>query len=170
MSTPQQSSFTAKLYTYLPILEKVAIAIFALGLILRYMNVNGDTLIQISLSTLAAVFFLSAYKPVTIESEEGEKLGFKDLLGQTILPKLLGISCAVGIIGIQFYMLGLKGFEVMVMMGGIVTLMALVVMGGLYAIGTKNLESAFPMVLRAIPIMIFNIYVFIQHGGLETFK
>jgi hypothetical protein len=171
MSTSPQPTFAGKLYTYLPILEKVAIAVFALGMILKYMNINGNTLIQISLSALAGIYFLSAYKPPAIDRQEGEPIGgFKELLGLTILPKLLGISCAVGIIGIQFYLLGLKGFEQMAMIGGTVITLALVVMGGLYATGTKNLESNFPMVLRAVPIMILCVYIFMQNGGLETFK
>jgi hypothetical protein len=162
--TPQPSSFTSKLYTYIPILEKILVAVLCVGVLLKYANIDGKPLIIISLSGLAGVFYLTSFKPVQIEREEGKKPGFKDLLAETILPKILGISCAVGTIAILFYLIGNQGYEPMTMIGGTAIAGALIVMAGLYATGTKNLEASFPMVLRAIPIMLLNVYIFMQHG------
>src|SRR5437868_724370 len=107
---PRPSSFSSKLNSFLPLVEMVAAAMLAVAIILQYMKIDAETLFVISLSALAGVFYLSAFKPLNIATEQGEVLGFKDLLARTILPKLLGISCAIGVIAILFFLIGRKGY------------------------------------------------------------
>jgi hypothetical protein len=67
--------------------------------------------IMITFTTLAAFYFLGAYLPSP--PSEG-----KFNLIHVMAPKLIGISSAICVIGLQFFTLHFTGFQQMLMIGG----------------------------------------------------
>jgi hypothetical protein len=153
---PSQSPFSQTLYRYLEKAELILLAALAVSLLARYLQMNGYmTGLQISLSGLAGVYFLMAYRPPASQPE-GERKGFADLLAVTILPKVLWIGCAVGAIGILFYLLQLEGARQMMLIhtgaGGIG-------LGMFLAARQSSSAAALTEVLyRAIPLLMVSVY------------
>jgi len=149
----------------LPYLEKILIAALLIGLLLNYFEIENAGLVNISLAGLAVTFFLNAFKPIntmpTEESEDQVPLGFSDLLGATIVPKVLGIASAVGIMGILFYNLDLgnDGYKQMLSIGGSTILLSSLILGYMKITGVKNLETPMIGVFKAIPIILTIYYI-----------
>ena len=156
MSKPY-NSFSSKLYGWLSIDERALVAGAVIGLVLKTFNMKeqGDSLVMFSLSGLAGVFFLSAFRPPAAKTEETEekKLGFTDLLFITILPKIVGISCAVGTIGVLFALLHRPGSEQMMQIGLAATgaASALIAIG--LAQGNEKPKELSPYLIRLLPLM-----------------
>ena len=110
----------SKLTKYFPVVEKIMLTAFAMGYLLKILHYPGEQLIVISLSALSAIYFLGAYAPPEAP-EEGEaqeqQRGFGALLGGTIVPKVLGIGCAVSVISILFTIQHFNGFREMLLIG-----------------------------------------------------
>ncbi len=160
---PPRESLIIRLSTHLPLLEKIFVGVLCLGILLKYVNINGRPLIYISLAGLAVVFYFFSFRPVEIEHEEDGASGFMDLFVGTIAPKLLGISSAVSILGILFYLMnfGNNGYKQMLMIGGSTTFMASLVLGFASVTGTKNIDVNLPILYRAIPLMAIDVYLFL---------
>jgi hypothetical protein len=109
-----------------------------------------------SLSGLAGIYFLMAYRPPT-PVPEGEKKGFGQLLSQTILPKVLWIGCAVGAIGIMFHLLQLDGAHEMLLIhaasGGVGV--------GMFLAFRQSTDSQAltPLLYRAVPLLLISVYL-----------
>ena len=153
----RDNSFASKLSGWLSIAERALVAGAVIGLALKTfsMREQGDSLVMFSLSGLAGVFFLSAFRPPAAKTEKTEekKLGFMDLLFTTILPKIAGISCAVGTIGVLFALLHMPGGEQMMQIGLAATgaASALIAIG--LAQGNEKAKELSPFLIRLLPLM-----------------
>jgi hypothetical protein len=116
-------------------------------------------LLILSLSGLATIFFLSAYMPIEIQREGEEKLNFTDLFVYGIAPKILGIGSAVIATGLLFYLLSLKGYAQMLLVGSATTgaVSFLVLMLALQ--NQKYLKPLLPFLYRGIPLATAGIAV-----------
>ena len=64
MEQKNQSQFIARIFPILSIIEKIALVALFIGLVFKILHLNGaDQILMISMTTLAIVCFLSAYKP-----------------------------------------------------------------------------------------------------------
>ncbi|MBL7850551.1 MAG: hypothetical protein JNN04_06585 [Cyclobacteriaceae bacterium] len=152
-----QKNFSQTLYRYLEQAELILLVAVGASLVARYLQVNGYMSgLQISLSGLAAVYFLMAYRPPAA-SPEGEKKGFRQLLTETILPKILWIGCSVGVIGLMFFLLQLQGVREMLFIhaasGGIGLGMFLAFRQ------TGEANSIPPVIYRAVPLLLISAYL-----------
>lgn len=145
----------------LPYLERVFLATLVVAYVLKLTGSELPILMTISLAGLGVTFFLSAYRPLNIETTEGEQMGFNELLGLSIVPKVLWISTAVATIGILFYtlQLGNDGYLRMLYVGASTIIIALVIMLILKAIGTKYLNATFSVFFRALPTLLVVAYI-----------
>src|SRR5687767_12993140 len=106
MNSQQPPVPAATLITqYLPVAEKILLTSLAVGAIMMAMEIDTGVASG-SLIGLAVIFFLSAYRPlddpssedagraqaVDIASDEDGAGSFPELLGRTILPKVLWLS------------------------------------------------------------------------------
>lgn len=149
----------------LPYLEKIFLVALIVGILLNYFEIENGGLVNISLAGLGVTFFLLAFKPMDIkpteEEVDKEPLGFNDLLGSTIIPKVLGIGSAVAIIGILFYNLDLgnDGYKQMLGIGGSTIFMCILILTYLKISGTKNLKNAINGLFKSTPILFFIYYI-----------
>lgn len=146
---------------YLPRLERMLLMLLVLGIVMTFLTSVGSLIINIAIAGLALIFFLYAYKPLPASTGEDEKASIRELLGRSIVPKVLWISCAVSAMGILFFLIrtGSEEYRNMVTIGGFSILSALVILGVLQVIGTKHLQVVTPILLRAIPLMIMDFYI-----------
>lgn len=113
--------FTGKLYQFIGLAERVSLGGAILSMFLKRFGTESDTLLILSLTTLSTVYFLSAFKPggsvepPPADQKSGDTL---DLLVKIIAPKVGWIGCSVAVVGILFYLQGMKGYEQMLMIGG----------------------------------------------------
>ena len=145
----------------LPYLERVFLTTLIIAVILQLTGSELPILMTLSLAGLGITFFLSAYKPLNIKAKEGEETGFNELLGLSIMPKILWISTSVATIGILFYtlQLGNDGYLRMLYVGGLTFIIGTVIMLILKAVGTKYLNATLPVFFRALPTMFVVAYI-----------
>lgn len=154
-----QPSFSGKLFQYLERLELILLAAFAGGLLTRYMGLSAsETIIMFSLSGLAGVYFLNAYKPPASQPPSEVKKDFVALASQTILPKLLWISSSVCVIGLLFFLLQLEGHPQQLMVGALASAVGVVLYVILSLMGSKEAEALSPVLYRAIPLLLMALY------------
>ena len=136
----------------LPYLEKAFLASLIIGFALKLFGTEIPFVFIVSLAGLGITFFMNAYIPLDIEPIEGQQMGFNELLGLTILPKVLWISTAVTTIGFLLYtlQLGNDGYQRILYIGGSAIIISTLIMLILWAIGTKYLNATFPALFRAI--------------------
>jgi hypothetical protein len=160
-----QKSFVATLYQYLDRLEFILVVVAGASLLALYGGIAvANQGIMFSLSGLAGVYFLNAHKPPS-QVQEGEKKDFVALLSQTILPKVMWIGCAVGIIGLLFYLLKLEGFREMLTIGGAASGLGVVLFGVLSLVNANQMQTLSPVLYRAIPIVLLTSYVLFGVAG-----
>lgn len=153
---------------YLNILERLFLVLLIVGLILDFFDLGIFQLTSVSLIALAAVFFLSAYRPSTIpKPEEGTLYGFQELISYIIIPKVLWISTAVLTVGILFFTMnqGNNGYLTMIMVGGTSIVISSIVLLTSMAMGTKYLNHVTPVLLRSTPTLLIGIYLYIQSNA-----
>ena len=145
----------------LPYFEKAFLATLIIGFALQLIGTEIPILFIVSLAGLGVTFFLSAYIPLDIEPTKGQQMGFNELLGLTILPKVLWISTAVTTIGILFYMLqlGNDGYQRMLYIGGSTIIIATLITLILWTIGTRYLNATYPVLYRAILTRLVGGYI-----------
>jgi hypothetical protein len=153
--------FSTKLFGLLQKAEIVLWLGFILGLLLYYRSYPSRSILIVSLSGLAIIFFLGAYMPSNIERKEDEKLGLSDLIYTTVAPKALGISLAVACVGILFYFINSNpmGTKQMLILGGFSTAItsAIILIG--VATNAKNIKEIIPNLYRALPLMAVCFYL-----------
>lgn len=140
--------------------ERALLIALVIGTLLTYLKIDTAVL-SVSLIGLAVVFFLYAYKPLDIVRAENEQLGFSDLLAVLILPKVMWISSAISTLGLLFYLLDLgnDGYKKMLMIGGLTIGIAVVLLTIFLASGVKNLKIVTPILLRAVPLLLIDLYI-----------
>lgn len=158
ITSSAESAFVARIARYLPIAEKVSLALIVLGVGLWYLKVD-DSLAMISFSLLAAVYFLNGYVRVGPAGTENERPGFLDRIAQTIVPKVMWIACAMSVVGILFYVLNMNGSKEMLMIAVPAMAMGLVLFAAMFAAGAKNINLLTPILYRAIPLFLIGIYL-----------
>lgn len=147
-----------RFYNFLPTAELICLAGAFIGVLLKRIDQPGDDVLRISLSGLAGIFFLSAFRPP--EGSQGDvPKGFMDLLFATILPKIMGISLAVSVIGILFTLLHFPGNKEFLRIGGAVLVMALVLTGAGLATGNDRAKAIKPLLYRAMPMVLVTAYL-----------
>jgi hypothetical protein len=150
-----------KITPYLGLIEKIFLTGLVIGLVLTYVNTDNKTIIQVSLIGLAITYFLTAFKFIDIPRSENEVFEFKDLLACMIAPKVIWISCGVSLFGLFIYtlQLGHNGHKRALMIGGLSIAIGLIIIGYASVTGVKNLRYVMPTVIRAVPLLIADIYL-----------
>lgn len=118
-------------------------------------------LLSLGLTGIAVVFFIEAYRPLELE-DTGEESGFSDLLGLTIVPKILGIASSVATVGIMFYQLGMPGYPVMLGVGLSSILICLLILAILRAIGIQQLEKLRPRLIKSTIVTGAALFLFME--------
>ena len=153
--------FIVTITKHLPLVEKVLLTTLAIGIILTVMQIDS-TVTRVSLLGLGVTFFLLAYRPNDIpRQEEGEQLGFSDLLGLVIVPKVLWISSAISALGIAFYLFdfGNDGYKRMLMIGGLTISIGTILLIVFSVSGVKHLRTVVPVLQRAVPLCLVDFYI-----------
>jgi len=161
ITQPPRNPLVTKLTAYLPMAEKIFLIGLALGIVLTLANLDSLVL-KASLVGLAVTFFLYGYKPIDVPAKEGEKLGFTELLGHSIVPNITWVGCSVSLIGILFTMQNLEGARQMLFIGGTTLGIATVIMILLLVTGVKYMSVAIPVLYRAIPLLVLDLYLFFK--------
>lgn len=145
---------------YLPFVEKVFLTALLAGAVLGLMEIDL-TVTRVSLFGLAATYFLLAFRSPSLPQEENELLGFSELLGFIIVPKVLWISSAISITGIASSTFNFNnvGFKNMLMIGGFSIVIGTLVLVVLAVSGVRNLRSIASVLLRALPICLIDFYL-----------
>lgn len=157
-------SLTARIGKYLPVAEQVLLAALIIAMLLNMVSFDSSRIIHACVIGLAIVFFLNAYKPMITQPIESEKFGFNDLLVTAILPKVMWISCAVSAIGILFYIRQYEpqSYRSMLIIGGGSLLIGMLTAGFFMLGKVKNNETLQAVLLRAIPMLVMDIYIFMK--------
>ena len=152
--------FIVTITKHLPLVEKVLLTALAIGTILTVMQIDS-TVTRVSLLGLGVTFFLLAYRPNDIPRQEGEQLGFSDLLGLMIVPKVLWISSAISVLGIAFYLFdfGNDGYKKMLMIGGLTISIGTILLIVFLVSGAKHIRTVVPILLRAVPLCFVDFYL-----------
>jgi hypothetical protein len=153
--------FSTKLFGLLQKAEIVLWLGLILGLLLYYGGYPSRSILLVSLSGLAIIFFLGAYQPSNIQRKEDEKSGLSDFIYLSIAPKVLGISMAVAAIGILFYFINSDpmGIKKMLIVGAFtMTIASAIILIGV-ATNAKNIKEIIPNLYRALPLMAACFYL-----------
>jgi hypothetical protein len=158
MSSPNPS-LISRLVKYLPIAEVFFLGGLIVGLILNALKIDGMSLIKFCLPGLAIIYFLSAYKPADLPTDENNPLGFSELLSLSILPKVMWISATVLTIGVLFYLLKNEGYKQMLMIGCLSMGSSLLILLILFLSRSKHLNNCASVLLRGIPLLATGAYI-----------
>ena len=155
----------------LPKVEIIAAVITSIGFVLNYTKQQGAAeLIMIGLSTLASVFFITGFLlPPTVEKtlrEETNKT-FVDLL-VLIVWKVMHIALAVAAIGLLFYLLQLKGFSQMMLIGTQALILSLLVSGFIVIQKNKYLLTLKTTIIKALMLAIIGTYILYINWPITT--
>ena len=139
-----------------------------MAMVMRRVDLPGDEILKISLWGLAIVYFLSAFRPPEIRDEPGTQKGFKELLYEVILPKVVGIGSAVSILGILFTLLGLPGAKQQMLIGFGTITGALVLLGIAFIQGNEGVKAQTSLLYRVLAIWVVCAY-YLFRSGVPTF-
>ncbi|MBX7126537.1 MAG: hypothetical protein K1X47_12655 [Cyclobacteriaceae bacterium] len=149
------------LIKFLPILEKLLLVAFLIGVILHIMHV--DTLVvRFSLIGLGVTLFLNAYRPVELKRDADRQFDFQDLLALTIIPKILWIGSAVSALGFAFSLSAItnnQGYRQMLLVGGLSCAGGTLCLLLLYSRWQANKQVVFAVLKWAIPLMLLDVYL-----------
>ena len=160
-STP--TSLIVKITNQLPLVEKIFLEALAIGTVLTLLSIDSSVT-KFSLLGLGVIFFLMTYSPTDLPGEEGEKFGFTELLAWAIVPKVMWISSAVSAFAISFYLFdfGNDGYKKMLMIGGSTIGIGILLLTFFLISGVKHLKMVTPILLRAVPLFLVDIYIFLK--------
>lgn len=142
-----------------PYIERFFLVCLTIAMVANVIHLSIPGLLSISLTGLAVSFYLKAFIPIEIERTEGELLGFGDLLGLTIAPKILGIGASIAIIGILFKTLELPGADAMLGIGGMTLVVISIILVILKVTGVKHIDKVLHLLIYSIPIAIIGFYL-----------
>lgn len=159
MSSSKKPSFIERITKDLHLVERALFVALVIGFVIAMLKVTFSVM-NVSLLGLSIVYFLFAFKPPAIQSNEGEVLGFASLLGSTILPKVMWISCSVSVMGLLFYQFSMRNdaYKQMLLVGGATIAVCLVLTITLLAQGSVKKETIVPALLRAVPLCFIDAY------------
>jgi len=158
-SAPTPAPLIIRITKHLPLVEKFLLTGLAVGAILTLLKMD-TTVSRITLLGLGVTFFLFAYRPPDIPIQENEKFGFPELLGLMIVPKVLWISCAVSAVGIAFFLVKSEGYKQMLFIGGSSIGIGSFLLVILLLNGVKHIKTVTPVLLRAVPLLLADVYLF----------
>ncbi len=147
---------------YLPLVEKILLAVLAVGVVLTLANMD-PVVARFSLVGLAVTFFLRAYRPPETFIEEERSPRFIELLGLSIVPKVLWIGSAVCAMGISFYLFdfGNDGYVQMLVIGTLSVANGILVVVVCAVSGVK-MSAVMPILLRAVPLGLVCAYLWLR--------
>lgn len=152
---PTPTPFSEMLYKYLDRAESLMLALLIAGVVCHFMDLSyADQVLVLAFGGLAGVFFLNAYRPPKAPEEGQEtRKDFFALLSQTILPKVLWISSAVGAVALALVHSHSPeaGYQQMFLIQGVVAVGCIVVVGISAFLG-QNIQHLVPILYRAIPL------------------
>jgi hypothetical protein len=158
MSTPQKANFGELLsQTILPKVHLISLLVSAIGLVFHFLNLNGKVdILTIGFSSLAAVYFLSAFTRVSIPA------GNQHSTNALLLYKLIYISTSVILIGVLFYILQMEGYQNMLMIG--CGTLGIGVLGAAILVGTNKANMVIlkrPLII-GLPMILLGAYFLYQ--------
>jgi hypothetical protein len=167
-----KQNFTALLSkVILPKVEIIAAVVTSIAFVLNYLKLAvASQLVMVGLSTLAGVFFVTGFlPPPTIEKSLREETAktFVDLL-ILILWKVLHIALAVATIGLLFYLLHLKGFSQMMLIGTMTLVVALLLTGFIILQKNEYLPPLKTAIIKASMMAIIGVYILYLNWALIT--
>lgn len=154
------TSLIVTITKYLPTVEKILLAAFIIGTILKIMHIDSSVT-QVTLVGLGITFFLFMYRPNEVPRQADEQSGFFDLLALTIVPKILWISSAISALGLAFYLfdLGNDGYKRLLTIGGMTIGVGVVILLFAFTKGVRHLGTVTPILLRAVPLLLADFYI-----------
>jgi hypothetical protein len=163
-SEPTQTPFTSGITKYLPLIEKIFLTALIVGVILKISHIDSKVM-GISLIGLGITYFLLAFKPSDIQLQENEQLTFTHLLALMIIPKTMLISAAISALGISLYLLNFgnqQGYKQLLLIGISTIGLGTILLTFFLLRDVKNLKTVTPVLLRAIPLLLASLYIFIK--------
>lgn len=115
----------------LPKIEVISLLMSVVGFVTKWSLIkSGDYMLLIGLGTLSVVYFLRTYAPTVIDQENSlVQLSGKavtafaptsaepSFLVDILLPKIINLSSAITLIGIQFKLMSWSGSRIMLLVG-----------------------------------------------------
>ena len=140
----------------------VLIAISLSAGLLLYVKVAVQPILIISLAILALLYFLRAYEPPKELSAENGPYGFATLLVHSILPKILWISSACGVVALAFFFADMAGYKKLSKIAVLTIFIALVILLLASLAGSKS-KFNYSILFRVIPLLVIDVYL-VQNG------
>lgn len=159
--TAIQTTLIARIVKQLHWIEAFLLTLLGAGAVLTLLNIDASSILLVSLSGLSIVFFLRAYQPpASAENENTEPSGFKTLLALVIIPKVIWISTSISTVAILFYLMKFErnSYEQMLLIGSSSLFISLLILGFLSMTELKDFKTLVPVLLRAFPVLILDIY------------
>lgn len=158
MSTPQKAGFGELLSkTILPKVHLIALLVSGIGLVFKYLNLNGSAdMLMAGFSVLAAVYFLSAFTMVSVPPDN------KHSPYALILFKLIYIAASVVIIGLLFFVLKMEGYKEMLLMGCGALGIAILFSAALAGTNSDNMPILKRPLTIGIPLLLIAVYFLYQ--------
>ncbi|MGC4020733.1 MAG: hypothetical protein QM734_01715 [Cyclobacteriaceae bacterium] len=153
---------------YLPIIEKVLLAAFVSGFIMKLMQIGpANDIIIISLSALSAIYFLTAQIPLDVGESaipSNQEFSFR-IIGEKLTPKILAIGSSCSVIGILFTIMQWSGFREMLLIGSISLAFSSVLALLVSSISNEYVRKTIGQrLLRAVPLMLIGFYLLWEFG------
>ena len=147
---------------YTPLLEKIFLVGLLIGALFGLLEIEpfNITVTMVSLFGLAIAYYVAAFRPMETPEDGSGQMGFKELLAYIIVPKVFWISSGVSLIGLGLLTMGsdTNGYKQMLMIGGITIATGMLVIMVLVIGGARILRPVSTALLRAIPLMIVDIF------------
>lgn len=156
-------------------IEKIALVVFAIGIILFFFTYNYIYFIQISIVLCMVTYIIIAFhsfnyyayqrkiKIIDYSEEEFDdsELENKNILLELIMPKVLWLSNAASLLGILFYTLntGNNGYLNALLVGGSTICFALIVFIFTFIKKGKIHNELGFILIRSIPILLISLYI-----------
>jgi len=156
---PAPTRFSELLYRYIDRAESLMLVMIIAGVVCHFLHLEfANQVLALAFIGLAVVFFLNAYRPPTAPAgDQPDRKDFFTMLTQTILPKILWLSCAVGAAALAMVHMQAEGYKEMFMIQGAAALGGLAVVGLAAALG-RNVQHLIPIIYRAIPLTLFGAH------------
>ncbi|MBN8576086.1 MAG: hypothetical protein J0L66_04055 [Cytophagales bacterium] len=154
MSAPQPQANFGELLSkiILPKVHLIALLVAVTGIIFHYQQLAGAAdILMIGLSTLAGVYFLSAF---TVNNQPDNKHSPRALL----VLKLIFMAASVAVIGILFTLLNLEGNQQMLLIGTGVLGIASIAGATLIVTNNSNLAILKRPLMVGIPLFLVALY------------
>jgi hypothetical protein len=157
-----RTSFQLFLAKNLAKAELLCLTLVAIGIVMHSRSMTS-TVLYVALAILAIILFLNTYAaPVQIEPADDEKLGLKELIALSVLPKVMWISCAVSVLGVLFYLIGSAGYKNLILIGGLSLGFSVLLFVFFRISGTRHLQIVTHVLMRAIPLLLIDAYLLLR--------